>query len=160
MRRLRVHIRPGIEEQRHAAVLGRNEGGKRRALHARQSADQHLSADQDCAGIAGRDKGIRSLLANQLHADHERGILLFSHRNDRDIARLNHFRRRYNFEAFRRILLPHQLSQDFFPAAEQNLYLLTLLKCQKATLHNFAGRIVAAHCVHCNSHHMISPLCT
>ena len=72
MRCLRVDIGARIQKQSGAAVFGRNEGRKRRALHTGQPTDQHLTADQYRTAVTGGNKGIRSFLAYQLHADHQR----------------------------------------------------------------------------------------
>ena len=157
----RIHIGTGIQQEGRAAVLGREQGRERRTLHPRQSSNQYLTADQNRTGIARGYKGIRSLFAYQLHADHQRRILLFAHRNNRRITGLNDLRCRYRFQTLRRIALSRKLLlQDLRFSAEQNLHLGTLLQCLQATLYNFTGRVVAAHRVYCYSHHTFSPLPT
>ena len=94
-----IDIGAAVDQQGHA-LFCRNQWSQWRTFNALDSADDHLSADQNRAGAARGTECIRLTPADHIHADHDRRIFLRADRIDRRFLRLDDLSRIDNLDLF------------------------------------------------------------
>src|SRR5438445_2245072 len=116
---LRIYIRAGVDQDRHASPAGRKRSGQRRPLDGRKRAEDETRHGHERAGIPGADQRIRLTRSHQ-SGSYVRGAVLFAAEGLRGwIAHGDHLACRYHFDRQASHAVPGQFALNLCGYAYQ-----------------------------------------